>query len=696
MPTESPQVHGSVSGRYEGTATATSTRLLDLRVDIDPRLPHSPVLNRLSGDLYRVFHFSSPERSPLNWRIYQESWIVDALTIQWSATEVEIGGTVRFWRNEHPATTVTVRIPWRAPTMVGPAEVIFVESSGATSSYTCAKISDYFREVALEIDICQSVDRKPLLPSYDTDFLQDRPPSVSPRTLTIEQVYAEAGIQVKIAPDHTIVDDTDPEFSRWTDAELHDAMETHFNQLQGSWPKWQMWGLLAGTYDDRTDKVSGGVMFDGGVNAGGPGRPPERQGFAIFRNHNWFSDLVEGAPANPAQAKAMRQFLYTWVHEAGHAFNFVHSWNKGRPHAFSWMNYPQMVTGFWQGFEFMFEQEELLHLRHGDRAAVIMGGDPWTSGRHLQSTDEALIELEGNAPVELLIRSSGYFDLMEMVTAEIRLRNLLPDLPLTLPTALNPEYGQVTIYIRRPDGQILEFLPILKKQGFASEQTLHAQNTPISGADRHSENVLLSYDRQGFHFSTPGIYLVRAVYHGMDEMLIPSNVHQIQIGYPFSKEADRATQDFFAYEVGMSLYLGGSQSPFLAKGMRVLEELADRQRKSMVGIKAAITVANSAAKPFFRIQGNAMTKTHRPDYQRTLRLTQPALKHFQRVKGVQAKALNIEYHNLVRQRAQSLVQLGEVAVAQNELTLLQRDLNARAVDQVVLDEIQAYKAAIGA
>ena len=35
----------------------------------------------------------------------------------------------------------------------------------------------------------------------------------------------------------------------------------------------------------------------------------------------------------------MRQFLYTWVHEAGHAFNFLHSWDKGRPDALSWMNY---------------------------------------------------------------------------------------------------------------------------------------------------------------------------------------------------------------------------------------------------------------------------------------------------------------------------------------------------------------------
>ena len=32
---------------------------------------------------------------------------------------------------------------------------------------------------------------------------------------------------------------------------------------------------------------------------------------------------------------------------------------------------------FWSHFEFRFDDEELVHLRHGNRSAVIMGGDPW-------------------------------------------------------------------------------------------------------------------------------------------------------------------------------------------------------------------------------------------------------------------------------------------------------------------------------
>ena len=27
----------------------------------------------------------------------------------------------------------------------------------------------------------------------------------------------------------------------------------------------------------------------------------------------------------------MRKYLYVWVHEAGHAWNLLHSWDKARP-----------------------------------------------------------------------------------------------------------------------------------------------------------------------------------------------------------------------------------------------------------------------------------------------------------------------------------------------------------------------------
>jgi hypothetical protein len=120
-------------------------------------------------------------------------------------------------------------------------------------------------------------------------------------------------------------------------------------------------------------------MFDAAA-FGGAGKAPERQGFAVFRKHQWFTNLPAGAPSNQDEAEAARKFLYTWGHEAGHAFNFLHSWNKNRPDSLSWMNYDWRYDNrngddsYWSNFRFRFDDEELIHLRHGDRSSVIMGG----------------------------------------------------------------------------------------------------------------------------------------------------------------------------------------------------------------------------------------------------------------------------------------------------------------------------------
>ena len=54
------------AGRYE----------LVLRVDIDPRYDNSPVMDRVSGDLFQIYEYSFRGRT-YRWKVYQESWIVE-------------------------------------------------------------------------------------------------------------------------------------------------------------------------------------------------------------------------------------------------------------------------------------------------------------------------------------------------------------------------------------------------------------------------------------------------------------------------------------------------------------------------------------------------------------------------------------------------------------------------------------------
>jgi len=530
--------------------------------------------------------------------------------------------------------------------------------------------------------------------------------------LSIEEAYREAGVSVNISPERTVIDDTNLAFETWSDAELHNAMETYFSQIAGPWPKWEMWGILAGSYEEP---AVGGIMFDAAATFGGAGKAPERQGFAVFRKHEWFNALAQGTPANPDQAAAMRQFLYTWVHEAGHAFNFLHSWDKNRPDALSWMNYDWRYDNlngedkFWSNFLFRFDDEELIHLRHGDRSSVIMGGDPWASGGHLEAPPGAehlvappgaMASVEGEQPIELLVRSKEYFEFMEPVAIELRLRNLFSDMPLTLDSRMNPEYGGVVIYIRRPDGRIIEYAPVMCKLAYTSPKQLK----PLlpgqdAGPDRYSEEVSISYGRYGFYFDEPGEYHVRALYQGAGDILIPSNVHRLRVGTPLTRELDKTAQDYFSYEVGMNLYLEGSRSPYLEKGFDLLREMSEKHKNSLLGAKLAMTVANSLTQPFFNLEETnkgderlELRQTYKADPKEALKLTEAAVDVFQKA---DEKALNLSYRQLVSQRVDCLVQLERPKQAVKELDELHDHLQSTGANPPVLKQISNLAETIG-
>lgn len=686
-----------ISGRYEGFRTINQlvSRVLDLRVDIDPRSGNSPVLNKVSGDFYRVNLIPFPPFPPRPpSRVYVESWIVDDPVVRWSRCSVQITGTVRYWSGIHLLTTVLIQIPWRLGVGIGPAQVTFTEIGGSSTNYSCVYKSKNFRNVAMEIDVCSSVNAAPLLPVYDSRWHDTRPADTPQRTLTLESAYEEAGIGVTINAAHTVIDDSAASFASWSPAELHDAMETNYSQFPAAWPAWKMWGLLAGQFDSPS---VGGIMFDAAAGFGGAGDAPERQGFAVFRNHQWFNDLVAGVPANQAQAKAMRHFLYTYVHEAGHAYNFLHSWDKNRPSSLSWMNYDwryDSINGadsFWGNFRFRFDDDELVHMRHGDRKAVIMGGDPWSSGGHLESP-LAYAQAEGEGMVEVLLRSKPYFDFMEPVEVEVRIRNL-SDRPLAIDPRLAPEYGATAFFIKKVGGPVDEFHPLLCYLAEAEALVLEPGVEGNEGPDRHSQLVFLAYGGGGFSFDRPGEYLIRAVYQSHGEILQPSNVLKIRVGLPESKEQEKVATDYFSSQVGLSLYLGGSKSPFLSKGMDLLAEINEAQPDSMLGARLSQVLARSEARPFHRLEKNKLRQTHRGDPKAALRLTELAAK---RMASEKNKDVNLAHRELTENRVKNLEELGDSKRAGEELTTLRESLARRGANAPILEEIALNAEKLGA
>ncbi len=218
-----------------------------------------------------------------------------------------------------------------------------------------------------------------------------------------------------------------------------------------------------------------------------------------------------------------------------------------------------------------------------------------------------MAQVEGSPPLELLIRSRGYFDLMEPVYVELRLRNLLSDLPIPVDRRLAPEFGTTILFIQKPDGSIVTYDPIMCAVGEPESLNLQPATTE-DGNDRYSREIFLTYGSHGFYFNQPGEYRIRAIYQGAGDILITSQAHRIRIGTP-NVEADRFAQDFFSDEVGLALYLRGSRSPYLESGAMVLKEATERFSGTMLGAKVADTLANGLARPFFRMEESRSAET---------------------------------------------------------------------------------------
>jgi hypothetical protein len=307
---------------------------------------------------------------------------------------------------------------------------------------------------------------------------------------------------------------------------------------------------------------------------------------------------------------------------------------------------------------------------------------------HEQLPPGAMAAQLGIAPVELLLRSKGYFQFLEPVFVELRIKKTC-DMPLALDTQLDPEFGGVVIYIRRPDGRITEYKPVMCKLAEPSVGELTPEDQGVKGEDRHSQNIFLSYGSGGFYFDEPGEYLVRAFYQGLGDALIASNLHRIVIGRPFSREEERDAQDVFSYETGVALYLNGSSSSFLETGMDQIRGLADRYKESPVGAHAAFVLARNLARPFYPIKDNARVEARAAEPDEALALTEPAI---QQQKRDDTTFTNLVYHELRRTRADLMVAMGEKPEAKKELRALARELKKGGVNQPVLDEIRAYAA----
>lgn len=552
-----------VSGTYRSNVPYEIGGILELRVDVDGRRPQ----NCISGDFFLSYSLYGS-----SFTLYLFSFAAETLTVSEVSNEMAIIGPISHYSDSTSiGDTIEVRIP-RVSTYVSAADatVKFYSSGSLQSTYICPKTSECFRTVTLEIDRFQGTTFPPTVNTH----VDPHPADLTDEDLSCSEVYRRAGIDMTVVEDDVLNDsDSDDPGSNWNEGELHDLMEDRFD-LFADKLQWNVYGVIVPRFGDP-DYNPGyyGVMFDfGGWQTGDTYL---RQGAAIALDA--LQGRVSGTLYNTA-AKSDRFFLETFIHEIGHAFNLPHTWSRANnpdSSSESFMNYPWEYTGgagnesaFWSNFRWEFDDVELEWMRHADRKDVIFGGNDWVWNNLSIYTEPEIERI--NAPLSLEVRSFDLHDFGAPVKVELKLKNLSSNV-LKVNAHLIPENGLVTIYIRRPNGERVRYVPPVRRD--------MADNcVDLAPGESVYETVMLSYGANGPLFHEPGEYNIRAYYNLPGAGVVISKNFRLRVTTPTSRGTEELAHLLFSHEVAKFIYFGGVER--YPKITSRLEEVVEKYAKT--------------------------------------------------------------------------------------------------------------------
>ncbi len=527
-----------VSGRYRGTVGGFQ---LEVRVDVDRTRP----MKRLSGDFYQISGQTVT---------YFGSFIVDAPTVTVTASQVTVKGLGSFtFAAGAPVVQVTIerRLIFQPQ---APATVQFFTTGGSPgATYTCAFESIYFRTARIETDRVSDIST-PVFSSYNTGSL---PSGGAARNLSVVGAYKEAGIEMIPSAASDVINISEAGANaQWSNAELHASMQNHFSLWQDQ-PQWAIWQVAAQLHEMGAGLY--GIMFDQ--------QGKQRQGCAVFHNG------IGGETADQ-----LRLQVYTYVHELGHGFNLLHSWQKqyasppvpNRPNSLSWMNYPWNYPGggapaFWNSFAFQFDNEEVIHMRHGFRNNVIMGGSNFGVGSAL-GREIMADPVRDESGLKLTISThQKNFGLGEPVVLQLML-NTTDARGRRAHTWLHPNFSMVKIVIRKPSGEVVAYEPLI-------EHLVGPRETIIGLNDTIAESAYIGYGKDGLYFEEPGNYRIRACYAALDGSQVMSDIITVRVRYPVTAAESELADLFIGDEQGTLLYLLGSDHESLQGGNDAFDEI---------------------------------------------------------------------------------------------------------------------------
>ncbi|MGA5540659.1 hypothetical protein ACPCIR_02290 [Mycobacterium sp. NPDC051198] len=443
--------------------------------------------------------------------------------------------------------------------------------------------STAFHPVEFEFD--HTPDANPVY-AIDTHAHPNRPVSLPSENLSIEDVFARAGFSVtKSSGDSVVPVGGAGANGTWSDAEMHDAMQTYWSRFKNA-PQWSMWTFWAALHDQGTSL--GGIMFD---DIG----PNHRQGTAIF-TEAFIKDPPTGDPAPDAWVARMR--FWTAVHEMGHAFNLAHSWQKAlgtpwiplsnEPEARSFMNYPYNVQGgqgaFFADFPFRFSDPELLFMRHAPARFVQMGNADWFDHHGLE---QAELNAQSTYHVEVRVnRDRPVFEFLEPVILEVKLTNTDTQPKLLPSTVIDPQ--DVLVILKQKGKPARQWMPY-------SRQCRKLDMTVLQPGESMYQALPVFAGLNGWDVSDPGVYQIQVAVD-VDGRVVTSAPLQLRIAPPRSWDEEDVAQEFFSEDVGRTLSFTGTA--VLTSANEVLRDTVERLPQTRAAIHAAAALAAPLAKDY--------------------------------------------------------------------------------------------------
>ncbi|MBF8185334.1 hypothetical protein ITP53_06200 [Nonomuraea sp. K274] len=618
-----------ISGSYEGQ---DGDSRLALRVDVDGARP----TGRVSGDLFTGAS-------------YMGSFVVEAPSVRAGADGTRILG----------------RGVFTAETAVTDVSVTIADGSGtavvAGRTYRVGFVSPYFRGVTLEQD--SVVGTVPFV-SYHTGSLPG-PGGSAARELDVRAAYAEAGVEVTLTEPGVIPVDGSGADLAWDDAELHHAMTQQFSAF-GDAPAWRLWLLVASKH------VGGyrGIMFD-------YNDAHQRQGSAVFY------DAIKGTTP-----EAQRAQLRTYVHELGHAFNLLHSWQKnlatppqplGPDGGFgdlSWMNYVQNYSpggepAYWAAFPFQFTDPELVHLRHGFHRDVVMGANAFGVGAaEIEPFEQPA---EDSSGLRLELRAKESFELGEPVVVELKLS--CAGGARTTHGHLHPDTEFTQVSITQPGGRTVLYRPMMRHCVDASpEIRLDAGNPAMY------RSAYVGHGRDGHYFQEPGDYQVRAQYAAADGSRVVSPACLVRVRVPVTGDDHRVAELMLGEEQGKLFSLLGSDSPALRAGNAALDEMIDRYSGHPLSVYARMVKGLNAERGFKALTADKRLRVRPPDPKQGVE---------QLVRVVRAASIdNITLNMVMRRLARAEARQGDLDRANAVMDQMVATFAAKGVNPVIMGQIR--------